>query len=117
MARASSARVSAAASRLSLGRQSWARRSATSMRLVRVRRGSVLDGASLELRRGEIVALTGPNGIGKTTLAKLVAGLLEPDYGPGRDGSAASRTSRRIRAGTWSASASRRKWRSPSAAI
>ncbi len=40
-----------------------------------------LTGASLELRRGEVVALTGPNGAGKTTLARLAAGLLEPDGG------------------------------------
>ena len=41
----------------------------------------VLGGASLEVRRGEIVALEGPNGSGKTTLAKIAAGLLEPDAG------------------------------------
>jgi len=41
----------------------------------------VLGGASLELRRGEVVALTGPNGSGKTTLAKLAAGLLEAQAG------------------------------------
>jgi energy-coupling factor transport system ATP-binding protein len=41
----------------------------------------VLDGVSLTLRRGEVVALTGPNGVGKTTLAKIVAGLLEPQAG------------------------------------
>jgi energy-coupling factor transport system ATP-binding protein len=49
-----------------------------------------LEDASLELRRGEIVALTGPNGSGKTTLAKLAAGLLEPQGGVvQRDGRAA----------------------------
>jgi energy-coupling factor transporter ATP-binding protein EcfA2 len=41
----------------------------------------VLDAVDLELRRGEIVALTGPNGSGKTTLGKVAAGLLEPHRG------------------------------------
>jgi energy-coupling factor transporter ATP-binding protein EcfA2 len=41
----------------------------------------VVDGIDLELRRGEIVALGGANGTGKTTIAKLAAGLLTPDAG------------------------------------
>jgi energy-coupling factor transporter ATP-binding protein EcfA2 len=41
----------------------------------------VLENASLEVRRGEVVALVGPNGAGKTTLALIAAGLLEPDAG------------------------------------
>ena len=41
----------------------------------------VVDGAALEVGRGEIVALVGPNGAGKTTLAKLAAGLLDPAGG------------------------------------
>ena len=41
----------------------------------------VLDGAELDLRRGEIVALMGANGSGKTTLGKIAAGLLEPQRG------------------------------------
>ena len=41
----------------------------------------VLERASLEVRRGEVVGLTGPNGAGKTTLAQIAAGLLEPDAG------------------------------------
>jgi energy-coupling factor transport system ATP-binding protein len=41
----------------------------------------VLDGVDLDVRRGEIVALEGPNGVGKTTLARIAAGLLEPSSG------------------------------------
>jgi energy-coupling factor transport system ATP-binding protein len=41
----------------------------------------VLDRVSIEVRRGEVVALTGPNGVGKTTLAQIAVGLLEPDAG------------------------------------
>jgi energy-coupling factor transport system ATP-binding protein len=41
----------------------------------------VVDNVDLELRRGEIVTLAGANGTGKTTIAKLAAGLLAPDSG------------------------------------
>jgi lincosamide and streptogramin A transport system ATP-binding/permease protein len=41
----------------------------------------VLSGFSLELRRGERVALTGPNGCGKSSVVKLVAGEDIPHTG------------------------------------
>ncbi len=41
----------------------------------------VASGIDLELRAGEVVALTGPNGAGKSTLALTLAGLLEPAAG------------------------------------
>ena len=42
---------------------------------------SVLDGADLELRGGEIVGIVGENGSGKSTLMKLLVGALAPDRG------------------------------------
>jgi ABC-type Fe3+/spermidine/putrescine transport system ATPase subunit len=42
---------------------------------------AAVDGASLELRPGEMTYVLGPSGAGKTTLARLVAGLETPDEG------------------------------------
>ena len=40
-----------------------------------------VDGASLTVEQGELVAVIGPNGAGKTTLFNLVTGQLKPDKG------------------------------------
>ena len=41
----------------------------------------VVDGVSLDLAEGEVVALLGPSGCGKTTTLRLMAGLETPDKG------------------------------------
>jgi len=44
-------------------------------------RRSVLNGVSVCLGRGETVALLGRNGAGKSTVLRLLAGILRPDIG------------------------------------
>ncbi|MCF3108984.1 ABC transporter ATP-binding protein [Niabella sp. CC-SYL272] len=41
----------------------------------------VLDNLNLHLERGACIALTGPNGCGKTTLIKSILGMVLPDKG------------------------------------
>ncbi|GAB2521500.1 ATP-binding cassette domain-containing protein [Nocardiopsis aegyptia] len=48
----------------------------------------VLDGVRLRLRHGDHLAVVGPSGIGKSTLALLLAGLARPDRGVVRVGGA-----------------------------
>lgn len=59
-----------------------------------------LDGLSLALRPGEIVALLGPNGAGKSTAVRLLLGLSSPTTGQARIfGQDPRTTSARIRIG------------------
>ncbi|AUI53539.1 ABC transporter ATP-binding protein [Arthrobacter crystallopoietes] len=57
-------------------------------------KGGLLDSVSFAVHPGECVALTGPNGTGKTTLLKMALGLIVPDTGSvsvaGRDTAEAS---------------------------
>lgn len=60
---------------------------------------TVLQGVDLTLARGEIVAVIGRNGVGKTTLMRMLSGLLRPRTGTIRlDGRDVTRASAALRA-------------------
>ena len=42
---------------------------------------AVLKGISLEIQKGEVIALIGGSGEGKSVLLKHIAGLMKPDHG------------------------------------
>jgi len=57
---------------------------------------NVVDGVTLEVRRGDLVGILGPNGSGKTTLLRLLSGTRQPVSGTVTlDGEPVSRISRR----------------------
>ncbi len=44
-------------------------------------KNSILDGITLDIADGSYIVVTGPNGGGKTTLAKVIMGIVKPDSG------------------------------------
>ena len=69
-------------------------------------------GLDVKLAKGEVLALLGPNGGGKTTLLKTLLGLLAPKAGEVRlDGHALSASSPMCRRPMWRRSPSRwQRW-------
>ena len=60
-----------------------AEHNAIEVRGLHFRRGSrvIFDGVDLTVPRGQICALMGPSGTGKTTLLRIIGGQLKPDAG------------------------------------
>ena len=60
---------------------------------------SVLSGMDIEIGKGSLIGIGGPNGVGKSTLMKLIAGVIAPQRGSVRvDGNDMSKLSAKNRA-------------------
>ena len=42
---------------------------------------SILSDLNFKVNKGEIINISGSNGVGKTTLLKIIAGILSPEFG------------------------------------
>ena len=47
----------------------------------------IIDNFSIQIKRGDRIGIVGPNGIGKTTLLKILLGEVQPDFGEVKLGS------------------------------
>ncbi|MEK3884520.1 ABC transporter ATP-binding protein [Paenibacillus sp. PL2-23] len=47
----------------------------------RFKKQVIIEGLQLDVRRGSILALCGGNGAGKSTIIKMIAGIMQPDRG------------------------------------
>ncbi|NMT63659.1 thiol reductant ABC exporter subunit CydD [Marinobacter orientalis] len=74
-------RAGPAAHRISQQRQSPDRIAVQHLTLAYDADRPVLDQVSLEIDRGDVIALTGPSGGGKSSLLYLLAGFMQPDQG------------------------------------
>ena len=51
----------------------------------------VFDGINVHIERGDRIALIGPNGVGKSTLMRMLSGVEAPDSGTRTDGTTPTR--------------------------
>ena len=61
-----------------------------------------LTDLTMEVRKGEVYGLLGPNGSGKTTTIRLLLGLLKPSSGPGESSPDSTPGARAWKSGAWS---------------
>lgn len=71
-------------------------------RELRFKEFRALDDVSFEVKQGDVFGILGTNGSGKSTILKIIAGVLDPAKGRARLMATSLRSSNLVRASTWS---------------